>query len=932
MWNSRDTDSVLFNGADIVVRQHRNHPGDTLVICFSGRNGSGKWQTAPVEQVTGPSEAFLGKNKIPAIFFYGRWNHWWQTPEMDEVIDRLWKDGILSRYRTVVTYGMSMGGYGALMFSSRLGARRVLAGMPQYSLDTARVPGETRWANDRARVTFRYDDMEEGLIKSGDVAVFFDPLFRPDRTHVDHLRKHRPITALPVPFAIHGLGSALNDMGILSSSIVTMLLKGPDQPWFRRRVRAHRHTSPLYLNRLARALAKRPGPRSRDAAIRADAVALRALEGRIAATPDYLERATNAIAATSQIISAATLLKTGGRFEEGVALMRAWAERLPEKRVRPLLLAIAGQLFTAGDTAGGAAALARVITLPAPASRDTLQAIIRLIGERGGVAEALAFDRQHGHRLLGEEALALQFGELLNRLGCHRDAARHFRLARANAPALSRANYTRRRVLGLAAAGWPAEARALARELLPAPGDAASLAELEALLAQRLADGPAEGAFPDAAPRRSLTAALRDLMRAGTPDAFDAFDAAHAPEVLRSETLSVRLGLLLAARGRTARAITYLRDCAGGLERHRVAFAQRRILALLRCQAPDAAQAVLDARLNGADDAKVRADMAQRIQRFRPRPAPPVRAVTARTARTRQALQGHGLLTRLRRLAQDAGASAGVDAIRAFDDQNRARLLRSEVLAVRFGLLAAARGLGDRATLYLLACAPGPERHRVAFAQRRILGLLALGLPDAAQTVLETRLGGADDDAVRAAMAQRIAAARTHSAGAKVAKASSPPGRGPGRRSGRRKAPRGQAQPTPQGGGLLTQILRLEQNPSVETIAAFDDKSRARVLAHEVLSVRFGLLAATHGLGDRAAVYLRACAPGLDRHQVALARRRVLGLIALGLPQDAQAVLDARLPRELNPAVHADLEARIAQARAADTRPAPPLEALPTAS
>ena len=169
--------SVVYDGQDIVVLSQLEPTSDRLIISFSARNGSLKKLRTPAEEMTGPGQAFLQKCGLPAVMFCARWNHWWQTSEMDAAISILDEQGILDRYRDIVTYGMSMGGYGALMFSKKLRATSIVAIAPQYTADPHKFPAETRWAGDRRNLTFIYDDMEEGLVKNGDVAIFYDPRF-----------------------------------------------------------------------------------------------------------------------------------------------------------------------------------------------------------------------------------------------------------------------------------------------------------------------------------------------------------------------------------------------------------------------------------------------------------------------------------------------------------------------------------------------------------------------------------------------------------------------------------------------------------------------------------------------------------------------------------------------------------------------------------
>ncbi len=483
-WLGKRKQTILHDGADLVVRQHLEHRGDTLVISFAARDGRAKWRGKPASEIVGPAETFLNKNKIPSISFYNRWNHWWQTPEMDEVIDKLHRERILSKYKTIVTYGMSMGGYGALMFSERLGAHRVLAGVPQYSIDGEKIPTETRWGADRERIVLQHDDMDAGLIKGGEVMVLFDPLFRADCIHVDRLRRHRAITALPVPFAVHGPGGLLKDMGILSSTVVALLLNGSSGVPFRSRVRSTRRLSPIYMGRLAQALTRRAGARSRAAAAEIDSFSYEMLEQRVAVDPRYAAKSYTSKVAARLVMIRAKALGAAGHHRDVVELLRRWIPSVAKPDTLLLHLTLGAALAEIGDKAAAAAKLRAAIALPVPVTESQMRVLLRLLRDHGSKADVLAVEQRHRALLLKKEALSLPFAEILLRFDCADRAVEYFRAARASStPATLK--LVRRRVLGLAAAAGAAEARALLRTLLSAPELARERDRLEKELLQR---------------------------------------------------------------------------------------------------------------------------------------------------------------------------------------------------------------------------------------------------------------------------------------------------------------------------------------------------------------------------------------------------------------------------------------------------------------
>ncbi|MGH2341308.1 hypothetical protein ACRC7T_07450 [Segnochrobactraceae bacterium EtOH-i3] len=626
---------TFFNGTDLLVREQLDFPGDTLVVYFSGRRGIEKLQKDETgDYLAGSGERFLGKHQLPALFFYGHWNHWWQTPEMDQVLDLLHSSGLLASYKTIVTYGMSMGGYGALMFSSRLGAHRVLAGMPQYSLDPARMPGEKRWDNDRRKITFRYDDMEVGLTKTGEVAVFFDPLFRPDRLHVDKLLQHRPIKALPVPFAVHGLGSALQDMGILSASIVTMIREGIDQQRFRSMAREARRKSPLYLSRLARTLVTR---HKIAEALTVDRAAMLTLHDKVQSDPTYMER--NSRSVLQFVTDAAELLVHVRRLDDAIELLRYWEPQFPEKRTVATRMAIAALLFANGRKEDGRAALHLALTSVAPVNRWVLREILQLILRYGTARDLRVVLLLHGARIRASTVLSTQFDRALARLEPDGPATR---LPQKVQDALTLSSlwmegkryqwFGKQAIrplsdilqaapLPLQFSAGPRKARrrrpaALPRRVITRPEDQPKpIAKRKPV--KRL---PVAPQLPPLSHLRLLRI-LMDLEASGTVDAIRAFDKDRRAEVLANERLAVRFGTLLLKRGLLDLAIPYLRDCAPLASGDRSRLIQRRVIRLLRCAAPDAARQVLDAQPRGPEFDLLRAELAPRIAEARSRKA-----------------------------------------------------------------------------------------------------------------------------------------------------------------------------------------------------------------------------------------------------------------------------------------------------------------------
>lgn len=80
---------------------------------------------------------------INVIHFTCRGPQWYQYSDAETAGRALGRAAAAFDY--IVTYGASMGGYGALLFARHAGAHMTLAISPQYSMDPAKAPFEHRF-------------------------------------------------------------------------------------------------------------------------------------------------------------------------------------------------------------------------------------------------------------------------------------------------------------------------------------------------------------------------------------------------------------------------------------------------------------------------------------------------------------------------------------------------------------------------------------------------------------------------------------------------------------------------------------------------------------------------------------------------------------------------------------------------------------------
>jgi pimeloyl-ACP methyl ester carboxylesterase len=152
----------------------------------------------------------------------GGWT-WYRNPWVSEQFDELRDSGFFNRFKRVVFYGASMGGYAACAFSAAAPGADVVAISPQTTLDKSIVPWETRykvaWDRDFSGA---YGDAAQASAAANKVYILYDPYEPLDSGHVARFENDN-IERLRAPLLGHRLGSSLNQMGILSPIILGAL-------------------------------------------------------------------------------------------------------------------------------------------------------------------------------------------------------------------------------------------------------------------------------------------------------------------------------------------------------------------------------------------------------------------------------------------------------------------------------------------------------------------------------------------------------------------------------------------------------------------------------------------------------------------------------------------------------------------------------------
>ncbi|WP_288416152.1 hypothetical protein [uncultured Acinetobacter sp.] len=166
---------------------------------------------------------------------------WFPEASMQQMMERV--NPILDTFETVVGYGGSMGGYAAIKFSALLRMQRVIAFVPQYSIDP-QVVEDRRYAeffdvNVHRDMEIRHED----VCSDAEYIVVYDPYYREDREHYLKIKQVVPqLLTLHLPFTGHEALSVL-----ASSSLLNDFIRHPlDQRYFYQQMRSVKKNSKFY--------------------------------------------------------------------------------------------------------------------------------------------------------------------------------------------------------------------------------------------------------------------------------------------------------------------------------------------------------------------------------------------------------------------------------------------------------------------------------------------------------------------------------------------------------------------------------------------------------------------------------------------------------------------------------------------------------------
>jgi hypothetical protein len=223
---------------------------DCAVVCLPfAVTGNGLRDTAF-------GQPYFQKRSIPAVYIRSGLSTWFQSTEFLTMAGMI--RTVLGPAARIATYGASMGGYGALLLSGRLNAHVVLAVAPQYSIDRAEVPFETRWKIAAQRIGRFCHRIEDEVAPGARKFMVFDPL-NEDRRQIAKSPSGSDWVRIPLPLASHQVLQFLRDTKSLPLLLEDLFADGPDWRKMRQMTRNRRRESHVYwLTMAIRCLKRRP--------------------------------------------------------------------------------------------------------------------------------------------------------------------------------------------------------------------------------------------------------------------------------------------------------------------------------------------------------------------------------------------------------------------------------------------------------------------------------------------------------------------------------------------------------------------------------------------------------------------------------------------------------------------------------------------------
>lgn len=255
LWQRDDAAAATLPGYTVEV--HLRDPS-RLVVCFDSRAESyDPSQTRPAW-----AYGFLEKRGLSAVHVKPDQSCWYRQSQVADLLTAARDAGLFAAFDTVMTYGGSMGGFGALSFAATTQATTCLALNPQANLGPDVRAWETRYPEALDQDwTGPLCDLGTTTATTANVICVLDPRYMPDRRQVE-LINNPHMTRLHIPFVRHRIPAHINALQMLKQLFADSLAGAVDPVWFRTQAR-RRRTLLRYRNEMLRRTQDHPTRRAR---------------------------------------------------------------------------------------------------------------------------------------------------------------------------------------------------------------------------------------------------------------------------------------------------------------------------------------------------------------------------------------------------------------------------------------------------------------------------------------------------------------------------------------------------------------------------------------------------------------------------------------------------------------------------------------------
>lgn len=207
---------------------------DLLVVTFED---AGSGIDRPDRYRLGWGVAPFLRRGVSVLAVKPKQRNFYAPPDLAEAFARM--RPLLARYGTRVTYGMSMGGFGATSYADLIGANRVVAFAPKSTYRPI-APFAQRFADaEDWDHSGPHGDAPEGCKTPADVWLLYDRMERQDRWHANRYQGGN-IRRLCTPYFAHGVPRMLQNLGALSMVVDLILTGRIDSGAFYRKLRGRR--------------------------------------------------------------------------------------------------------------------------------------------------------------------------------------------------------------------------------------------------------------------------------------------------------------------------------------------------------------------------------------------------------------------------------------------------------------------------------------------------------------------------------------------------------------------------------------------------------------------------------------------------------------------------------------------------------------------